>query len=178
MIRKTVLFLNAIFAIGLFLSGLDQLIGLDSLSLIHFLNLLVPLLVGINLFFLVFWFVFKRSYTLLSLLVLFFALFAFEPFLRLFGSHSDTKAGDFNILTLNAHTFDGPKWTGKSGYKDKIINFVAEQNADIICLQEFQYLDENELPQYPYRYLNHFSERGKRYLRQIIYSKCPMVEKG
>ncbi|MEM9141661.1 MAG: endonuclease/exonuclease/phosphatase family protein [Bacteroidota bacterium] len=178
MIYKVLFLINGVLALGLLLSGLDQWVNLVWFPGIHFLNLIVPLLVWANLVFFLFWAVFKRRNALLSLVVLCFAFFVVAPFFKLGSSEDVAKTGDFSILTLNAHEFDGPRWTGQRAYKGSIIEFVADQDADIICFQEFQYLGKNELSQYPYSYINHGSQEGEWYLWQAIYSKFPIINKG
>lgn len=177
--NKLIFIFNAIFALALLLVYIDYFNILGRFSLISFLNLLVPFLVGINILFLVYWAILKKREVLLSTIILIPGYFIFGTFIKLFGSNSTIDTQDISILTFNVHGFQGLTWARDSVFGNEILDFLSEQDADIINFQEFGHIEENTLGRwYPYSYvnLNSLSEEG--HVNQAIYSKYPIISKG
>ena len=66
-------------------------------------------------------------------------------------------------------------WIENDDIKNKIQNFLINEDADIICLQEYQN-SEFILNNYPYRYENLRGDNLK--YGQAIFSKYPIIDKG
>ena len=58
---------------------------------------------------------------------------------------------------------------------NEIINFIIEQDPDIICFQEFNPIMRGQLMQYPYKYLSSYTNWNAT---QAIFSKFPIVDNG
>jgi endonuclease/exonuclease/phosphatase family metal-dependent hydrolase len=92
--------------------------------------------------FLIFWLLFRSKWAFLPLLALIagwsqiHALFAINPF------HSykkEKQAGSFRVLTWNVSRWDEMNkiWKGGTTNRLKMMEFIKDQDADILCLQEF-----------------------------------------
>jgi len=98
-------------------------------------------------------------------------------FVKFFNSNAKIRNDDISILTFNTHRSNGIYWSRNPGFGNKIAEFIAKQNSDIVCFQEFDVGKEIEYEQYPYQYLNGTFRRNDR-MPQAIYSKYPIVAKG
>lgn len=135
-LRSILVILNLVAAIGLVAVYLSVYIPPDKFWIPGFIGLSYPLLLGINILFILFWLVFCWKYTLISLLTILVGFGAFSRFFQLKGKSAE--ATDVKVLTYNIRNFQGD-YGSKENHKqnsEKIISFLDESNADIICLQE------------------------------------------
>lgn len=56
--------------------------------------------------------------------------------------------GDLKIMTWNVHMFDLGEWTKDKTAKAKILQFIKEENPDILCMQEFYWDEKTNLEPY------------------------------
>ena len=92
--------------------------------------------------FLIFWLVMKSRWALLSVAVLFIGWFQIRSLFSMnpFAPYQQQKAaGALRVLTWNVARFDEMNKFRKGGTSDRlnILNYIEEQDADIICIQEF-----------------------------------------
>lgn len=119
------------------------------ISLFSFTNLFA--ITG-NAFFVVFWlFTRRKRFALFSII----ALLVASPIVKSsFGWNilgkglSKDEDLTLKIMTWNVHLFDLGEWTRSKQSKNKIIDFIKEQDPDILCLQEY-YFDKSN-PNEPY----------------------------
>lgn len=102
--------------------------------MLAFAGLAYPYILGINVIFFLFWLLLKWKYSLLSLLGIL-AGFQFIPrFYQLSGKKSEEA--NIKVLSYNVRHFSGGGSEDRKENAEKIITFLEEQDADIICLQE------------------------------------------
>lgn len=176
--NKVIFIFNAIFALALLLVYIDFYGLLGRLSLVSFLNLLIPFLVGVNVLFLVYWLILKKRAFLLSTIILLPGYFMFGAFIKLFDSNAIVDTQDISILTYNVYGFRDFRGVKDKGLVKEVLNFVFEQDADIISFQEFAHVKNPALDRYPYRYINYSGLNETEYVNQAIYSKYPIISKG
>jgi endonuclease/exonuclease/phosphatase family metal-dependent hydrolase len=132
---------------------------------------------------------------LINLLILLFALFRYRralliPIVALlptllvadrfvkFGRESQQPAGpSIKVLSYNLGRYDGGGRRVTSNESvSGIKRYLAEQDADVVCLQEFAVKDtaslSTYLPEYPYRAKHLF--KGSRYFGNVTLSKYPI----
>jgi endonuclease/exonuclease/phosphatase family metal-dependent hydrolase len=162
---------------------------------IALLGLVFPALLILMIGFLVFWTLVRSRWALLPLVLLIFGWFHINAFYAFNLSHKfeDSKRKDaIRILTWNVHYFDQmyrPNQQQQS-QREPIINFLKQQDADIICLQEFF---ESDKPQYvaniefmkkelnmPYHYfVDDYRQVKKVYeVGPVVFSRFPILETG
>ena len=129
-----ILVLNIVAVFGLLTSYISAYIPPNKLWVPAFVSLVYPYLLGLNVFFVMLWLFLKWKYAFLSLFAIL-AGFQFIPrFYQLSGKKSDDT--QIKVLSYNVRHFSGDGNEDRKENAEKIITFLEEQNADIICLQE------------------------------------------
>ncbi|MFC4675578.1 endonuclease/exonuclease/phosphatase family protein [Dysgonomonas termitidis] len=193
-IKYTVFATNIVAIILLLLSLLAWSVVPSKALLIAYLGLIFPILLFINIAYLILWTVFFRwKYAVIQLVVI---LACWQPISTCFPVHMETKEKDIpknsiKVLTYNVRGFN---WlTGNKARNNPILDYVTQSNADIVCFQEFavstkksngsiisvQELNEI-MKDYPYRSITELGKTGKAkksYIYGIAcYSKFPITE--
>lgn len=129
-----ILVLNIAAIAGLLTSYISVYIPPNKFWVPAFIGLGYPFILAVNVLFVFFWLFVRRKYALLSLLAI---LVGFQ-FIPRFYQLSSKKSEDtqIKVLSYNVHYFSGNGQEIKETNAEKIITFLEEQNADIICLQE------------------------------------------
>lgn len=117
----------------------------------------------------------RRRQILISLSVLLLAYFTNGTFVKVFTSKGQIKDSDISLLTFNSHGSMGVKWSRIPSYNDEIADFIVQQDADIVCFQEFSRTIDKKLKQYQFNYQTPFYY-GKS--KQAIYSKYKILGTG
>ena len=163
---------------------------------ISLLGLIFPLLLLLVLALFIFGLFFPscRRWSLLSLVVLILgwpnihSFWAFHP-----GQHfhfqQEKPPHSLRVLTWNCRSFDEfiTKKKGSSGHRTGMLDFIGEQNADIICLQEFYNARKGQDTNlmyirgqlhYPYSYFSRDVARpdGSYESGVIIFSRYPFTD--
>jgi endonuclease/exonuclease/phosphatase family metal-dependent hydrolase len=161
--------------------------------LVALLGLLFPLLVLLVFGFLVFWILIGSRWAFLSLVALILSwpnLSSFYAWNFRAGFKAQKQAAAVRILTWNVHYFDQmyrPRQQQNS-QRIPIINFLKQQDADILCLQEFfesnnpqydsniNYIKQNL--NYPYHYFvdDYRLPHGLYKVGPVIFSRYPIID--
>ncbi|MCW3118884.1 MAG: endonuclease/exonuclease/phosphatase [Chitinophagaceae bacterium] len=150
------------------------------------------LLLAVVLFF-IFWIFFKVKYVIISAIAL---LAGWKNVSLLFALHSQPsftytkKPDELRIVTWNVARFIELKQNNNKGsqVRLKMMELLKQQNADVICLQEFhtsinpEYYNniryiQKEL-KYPYYYFSYEVDSKDHYYSSIIFSRLPMLDTG
>ncbi len=137
-VRKLVKFivvsLNIVAILALFTAYLSGYISAEKWWIPSFFGLAYPVILGINLFFVLFWLIFNPRYVLLSLLAVLVGWGVLSRYVQFQGR--ETGKGEIKILSYNVHHFRGNGELSPAGTASEITRFLKEQRPDIICLQE------------------------------------------
>ena len=172
---KFIHWFNVIFAFLLLLACIAPYTSSNIFSFLSLLSLIVPYLVLANIIFLLFWMFKRKSQLLISLLALLLGYFTQGTFVKFFSSNGQIKDSDISLLTFNSHGSMGVRWSRNPKFNDEIADFVEQQDADIVCFQEFSGSMDKKLKQYQFNYQTPFqSERSK----QAIYSIYEILGTG
>ncbi|MRX63852.1 endonuclease/exonuclease/phosphatase family protein [Maribacter luteus] len=173
--NKLVFFLNVLAALFMLLACISHFISWGVFSFLTFPSLFLPYLVVTNAFFLVYWALKGKRQILLPILILLFGYFTQDSFFKIFDAYDELGEGDIKILTFNVGGFNGIEGMRNPIPKERIINFINRQNADILCLQEFDSRIRKKFNHYPYRFIiPNESDKSP----QTIFSKYPIINKG
>ena len=172
---KLIYLLNVIFAFLLLLACIVPYTSSNIFSFLSPLSLILPYLVLANIIFLLFWIFKRRRQILISLSVLLLAYFTNGTFVKVFTSKGQIKDSDISLLTFNSHGSMGVKWSRIPSYNDEIADFIVQQDADIVCFQEFSRTIDKKLKQYQFNYQTPF-QIGR--IKQAIYSKYKILGTG
>lgn len=100
---------------------------------------------------------------------------------------SESEQKSIKIISYNVNAFNVEGWKNRSTIQKRIVEFIAQEQADIICFQEFHY-DPQEAYNildtltknygYKHYYTQKIHARGRYFLGSIIFSKYPISNTG
>jgi endonuclease/exonuclease/phosphatase family metal-dependent hydrolase len=94
-----------------------------------------------------------------------------------FGTSPNSNSSEENtkVLSYNVRLFNRYGWIPKENVREDIFAFFTEEDADILCIQEFY--TPNEIPDlnYPYRHIGLQNKKSQWHM--AIYSKYPQIKK-
>lgn len=187
-LKYTLFTINIIFIILLLLATQAPQIPPSQFRFIAYLGIGFPILFAFNLLFLALWIVSLRwKFILLQLLALGFCISTIKLYVPLNNRDNITiPETAFKVLTYNVRGFD---WlTGEPARKNPILKYIANSDADIICLQEFAVAEEKSvnglisldefddiMDKYPYRSIIRLGDNSCMY-GLACYSKHPIMK--
>jgi len=171
-INKFIYLINYIFAILLLVGYALPYISPKYASSLSVLSLTVPVLIIVNILFVIYWIIGLKKQFLLSLICLVFGYFASTP-MYIFSSKENSANNKISIMNYNVRLFNTYKWIKNKDIPTKITAFIKTEKPDIVCIQEFH---TSSTIQYPYKYLQ--MVKGNDHFGQAIYSKYKIINKG
>ncbi|MER3498838.1 MAG: endonuclease/exonuclease/phosphatase [Chitinophagaceae bacterium] len=193
-ITKRVLFvLNFLFAFVYLLSCISPFADPARWWFISWLGLAFPFLLAVMIISIFFWVFVKMKYALVFFIA---SLFGIKNISVFFAFHTPKefnyqKPDDvLRIASWNVARFVEIKENNNKGSQTrlKMLQLLKEQNADILCLQEFHtalregfynnisYI-QKEL-NYPYYYFSFDEDGSQLYYSSIIFSRLPLLDSG
>lgn len=113
------------------------------------IGLIFPLFLVINFGFLVFWLLFKKSFALIPVAGF---LICYNPVRTYCPLNLPKTASDSTLKVLSYNVYFAGK-SAKDDTKERVLDYLREENADIVCLQEI-YFKKDDYPtlhaMYPY----------------------------
>jgi endonuclease/exonuclease/phosphatase family metal-dependent hydrolase len=190
-LKKLLYFLNICAVAGLLTSFLSGYISPEKFWIIAFFGLSYPIFLIINLLFVLFWLITWNRFIFVSLISI---LMGFQNLLAIYPvrfSHPTTLSyPKIKIVSFNVHSLYGNQQANnKQETKSKVTEFLATQNADIICVQEFFAIGEdfsktlskfaNSIHLEYYSFKNYQEFSNKRKINAIAtFSRFPIVNSG
>ena len=175
MLRKYIGITGLIFGILLFITVVLYYIPLPGTAAFSLISLLVPWLILVNLFFGVYWTFRKRPLSILHLVLVLLSYMSFGKF-YVFGSEEITDVdSELRIMTYNVRNFNMRGFINGEQVDQQILNFVMEQDPEIICFQEFSSPFQKHFSQYPYK-IQTPHNTGRTI--QAIFSNYPIIDHG
>jgi len=172
---KIIFVINSLVAFLLLISYILPYIPPKSFATLSVLSLGVPLLIILNVIFFVYWLLRVKKQMILSLMVLLLG-WSYISSMYKFSSSSDIKDdANFSVMSFNVRLLNKFGWLPSKTVKEDIIKLVKEENADIICFQEYRRSDAIELEGY-YNFNATYTDGVKG--GQSIFSKFPIVNSG
>jgi len=173
LIDKIIFIFNSLLGTALLLSYLLAFIPPKSFPLLSVLSLGVPVLILVNLGFMVYWIIRLKRQFLLSFIVLLIG-YNYVSSLYQFSSNTQTSEGEVSIMSYNVRMFNTYDWTDEENIPERITDFIKEKDPDILLTQEHT-VDETNLKEiYPYHFV-HRKGRNSEF-GSAIFSKFPIVE--
>ncbi len=183
--------INIAVALMLVCTKFIPLISPAKLYAMGLLGLTTPFIAGINILFVLLWVFFRKWWrTLLSITAIIIAWQVFSVgFAGTLVPNKLPKVHEktYSILSYNVRLFDLYKWSESSNTREKIIGYLHQKNADILCLQEIFSNDADSKGirnvttiattmgyKYFARNINFNTKRG--YFGDIIFSKYPILQ--
>jgi len=193
--KRFFIVLNIVFASLFLLSCANSFLDPKNFWFIALLGLVFPALLILMIGFLVFWILVRSKWAFLSLSLLVVGWYQIHAFYAFNLSHrfvDEKRPLSIRVVTWNVHYLDQMYRPNQQQLSERepIINFLKQQNADVICLQEFF---ESSKPQFianiefmkkelgmPYHYfVDDYRVPKKIYeVGPIIFSRYPILETG
>ncbi len=191
--KRFFIFSNVVVVFFFLLACLAPYLNPQKWWFISFLGLAFPFLLVMVLSFLITWLLIKPRYSLISLLALvpgipstlvFFALNRSAPFQY----RKDPET--IRVVSWNVARFVEMKRNNNPGSQArlKMMDLIQQQDADILCFQEFFHsFDPSYYPNidhirekfdYPYWFYSHDVDGDKHYTGSIIFSRYPIIDSG
>ena len=174
LINKSLYLINSISLLTLLLSYLSPYISPTFFWPISFFGLVFPILYLVNLTFFVYWLIGFKKPMWANLIIL---LIGIGNISNYFGTSPNSNSSEENtkILSYNVRLFNRYGWIPKENVREDIFAFFTEEDADILCIQEFY--TPNEIPDlnYPYRHIGLQNKKSQWHM--AIYSKYPQIKK-
>jgi vancomycin resistance protein VanJ len=159
----------------LLLSYIAPYVKPSSISTFPLLSLATPILICINLAFIIYWLLIglKKQY-LLSSIVLILGFLISSSIYKL-NSTSTKPDEELTIMTYNVRKFNVYEWLKDKDIDTKINDFISSEKPDILAIQEFKN-EKNFNLDYPYKYNPIIWKKQRSDL--VLYSKYPVVNSG
>ncbi|MDR0971722.1 MAG: endonuclease/exonuclease/phosphatase family protein [Bacteroidales bacterium] len=190
MIKKILYIINILFTLLLVGSYVSALVPPDKLPYISLLTYIYPLLLIINIAFIILWLFLKWSYILIPLVAILIKVGYINQLYasHLFFSKHEVLTTNTNIKILSYNVcgfaYNAQNREEKRELEDSIFNYISSIKPEIIAFQDyFSYKDRKSIHWrivnnlgYKYYYI---SEVGKKQLSgNAIYSKHPIIQSG
>lgn len=170
------------------LSLLGTKISPEEFILPSYVSLVFPVIIFLNICFVIFWVIARKWHFLFSLLALLLCSTQIADTVPLhFGrTQRDTAGKSVKILTYNT-MMSGGMTKHTSDQPNNVIQFILDNDADIVCLQEFavspkeKYLTQEDVlrifKKYPYRHIWYKQEQSWAKSGVATFSKYPIIKK-
>lgn len=133
---KTLLAVNAFFALTLLISYLAVHISPGDFALPAFFGLAYPYILFINIILVIVWAMLLRFEAFISVVVIAIGFNHFSNYIKLLKPSGDKK-NTFTVLSYNVRLFNYFENKNEANSEKKILEFLNARKPDILCLQEF-----------------------------------------
>jgi len=172
--NKIIVFVNSILAILLLLSYLLPYISPEKVPIFTIISLAVPVLLALNIFFIIYWIIKLKKYFTISLISIILGIGYISNIYKFSGKKIFLN-DDLKVMSYNVRLFNHYNWSTDSTIVKKISSFIAEKEPDVLSIQEY-YDAENLQLKYPYQFIKTKSNFNKFGL--AIFSKFNIINSG
>jgi endonuclease/exonuclease/phosphatase family metal-dependent hydrolase len=184
---RILLWINILISILLIGAYLNTHVSPNSVPYISFLGLAYPLLLLVELLFILLWLFIKRRLVLISLVTLLIGFNHLRHFYVVTFFQTELE-NPFKVLSYNVKIFDLYDLDNRVQNRNEIFDFLKKEEADVLCFQEFYHqkdpafstkdslLELLDIDFYHDRYTHEMS--GNRYFGVATFSKYPILYKG
>ena len=134
--NKLVFFVNSISLFILLLSYFSPYINPNFFWPISFIGLIFPILYIINIVFLLYWTIGFKKPMLANIIILIIGSGNIKNYIGT-STKNNSSTENIKVLTYNVRLFNRYNWIEKVNVKEQISDFLINENAGIVCIQEF-----------------------------------------
>lgn len=177
LLNRFVFFFNGIAASLMIVSFVLPFLPPSKFPAISILSLGVPVLIVINLAFLVYWILRWNRRLFLSLIVLAFSYFYFNEFYE-FGSEGivENPKNSLSIMSYNVRLFNAFEEEDHGNVPKMMKTLFDNENPDVVVIQEYYRHNEVDFSRFPYQFI-HFRRKDSK-VGYAIFSKFPLLNTG
>ena len=187
-VKSIMLATNLVVVLILILTLIGAHISPVKLILIAYPSLIFPVIIILNVFFVLFWILARKWYFVISLLLLLFSAKQINDAIPIHFAKTKTEATGKSIKILTYNTMmSGSLQKHDEKHVNPLFQYILESDADIICLQEFaispkdKYLTEDDVKKifkkYPYQHIWYKSDQSWAKSGIATFSKYPIINK-
>jgi endonuclease/exonuclease/phosphatase family metal-dependent hydrolase len=191
--KRFFIYSNVIVALVFLLACLVPYLNPANWWFISVLGLAFPFLLLLVIFFMLGWLMILRPrHALISFISLLIGYKSISVFVAFHQPRSFNKVkvpGSIRVATWNVARFIELKRNNNAGSETrlKMMDQIKEQNADVVCLQEFhtctnpEFYDNIAAVQalgYPYYHFSFDADGDRHYYSSIIFSRFPIIDSG
>ncbi len=180
---------NYFVVILLLLSYISVYINPLDFWIFAFFGLAYPVFLILNLGFVIFWLLNRKKIFFLSLFAILIGWTHLSNTIQIsFSAKEQLKpANSFSFMSYNVRLFNFYKWIKEPGTNVRILELINNQNADIICIQEYVYIPGGLINRHPeskklherYSHIAYSDIKPRnRNFGIATFSRFPIVEKG
>jgi endonuclease/exonuclease/phosphatase family metal-dependent hydrolase len=187
-IKWFMLVINLVAVMLLLLSLLGSVLSPEISVYPAYLTLIFPIIIGMNMVFVVFWILAKKWLFLISLSVLFLSAAQLKDHfpVHLGQPPKGNATHPIHILTYNTR-MSGKLVKQTKTKPNAVMQYVLDADADIVCLQEFMVSSNNEyithadmlriFKKYPYKHIEYKLKLKTKSMGIATLSKYPIINK-
>ncbi|GAB5556398.1 MAG: endonuclease/exonuclease/phosphatase family protein [Schleiferiaceae bacterium] len=171
-ISRPLYLLNALVAFVLLASYLSYFLSPEYFSWISVISLGLPILVAVNLAFLIFWGVQLKRYFFTSALTLALGWTFLASTYQWQGKSMDTRGREdvLSVMSFNVRSYNQYQMDEKEGLQAKVETFLEEEDPDVLFLQEHYTYHRTPLFTQNYQFIPG-SNRNKKFSLGIVSHK-------
>ena len=124
--------------------------------------------------FMLYWAINLKRYFWINILILVIGLKHTGNYIA-FNHSKELLTNSFKVTSYNVRAFNKYNWIPELE-KHKIFDFIEKQNSDILCLQEFYYIEN--APKLGYKFKNIGGRKNNKFSNLAIYSKFPQINQS
>jgi endonuclease/exonuclease/phosphatase family metal-dependent hydrolase len=168
--------LNGILILLTFVAYVLPFLAPKAFPLLSVLTLILPLFLILNALFFLYWSLQFKRQLVLSGVVLLIGITFVNKFYKFSSTDLPKAEKDFTVMSYNVRLFNLFEWISDKNVKYDILEFINDNNPDIICIQEYSENAKIDLRVYKYKAV--FIEGDKIKTGQAIFSKFPIFNQG
>lgn len=174
--NKGIFALNILLTVLTFIAYVLPFLAPKMFPLLSVLTLVLPLFLILNGLFFIYWLLQLKRQVILSGMVLLLGITFISKFYKFSSNDLPKEEKDFTVMSYNVRLFNLFEWIPDAHIGDTILEFINEQNPDILCIQEYSENAKIDLRAYKYKAV--FMEGRQIKTGQAIFSKYPIFNKG
>lgn len=175
--NKLIYWCNLLAAFLLLLSFILPYLPPKTFPTLSLLSLVVPLIILLNIIFALYWAIQLRARFFLSFTILFISYFYFNVFYEVSAKGDAAQyENTLSVLSYNVRLFNAYEKDPDTDAVQMISEILAEQDPDVVCIQEYYKPNKIDFSGYPYKYIHFKSARAK--LGHAYFSKYPLINTG
>ena len=174
--NKIVFLVNSIIGTMLLLSYILPFIAPKTFPFLSVLSLAVPILIVLNILFVIYWLLKVRKQFLLSTVILIMGFNYIGSLYKFSSSKNIENEESISVMNYNVRLFNLYKWIEKENIEEKIEELIKTEQPDILNIQEFHPHRNINLSNFKYKFEK--LEGNKTKYGQAIFSNFPIINSG
>lgn len=174
--NKMMFFFNIVLAVLTFLAYVLPFLAPKFFPLLSALTLVLPLFLILNGLYFIYWMLQFKRQIILSGIVLLIGITFINKFYKFTATNAPREEKDFVVMSYNVRLFNLFKWIADEDVPANVLNFINDENPDILCIQEYSKSAKIDFKVYPHRFI--FMQGDKIKTGQAIFSKFPIINEG